>query len=110
MIEFSDLIKTMKHKIASLIIIITLATLPSVSFAMRCGNKLINPGDLKHEVQMKCGKPYSRETIGYIDKEKDGDRIRVMKVEEWIIESAGNYYSLVFEGNKLAKIETAGSK
>lgn len=83
---------------------------PTVSFALRCGSKLANVGDLKHEVLIACGEPYSSEVIGYIDHEKNGDRIRVMKVEEWIIEKSGYFYSLVFEGNKLISIEDAGEK
>jgi len=71
-------------------------------------------GDLKQEVRLSCGEPESVEIIGYIDKMQDQNRIRVMKIEEWIylIPYYGEqkYYSLVFEGNKLFKIEYAGSK
>lgn len=71
-------------------------------------------GDLKQEVRLSCGEPERIELIGYIDKMQDQNRIRVMKIEEWIylIPYYGeqNYYSLVFEGNKLVTIEHAGSK
>jgi hypothetical protein len=44
----------------------------------------------------------------------DGQRIRVMKIEEWIYKipfyGEQQYYSLVFEGNKLVEIENVGSK
>ena len=33
-----------------------------------------------------------------------------MNVEEWVIEVSGYYYSLIFEGNKLVKIESIGRK
>lgn len=83
---------------------------PTLSFALRCGSQLASVGDLKHAVLMTCGEPLSKEIIGYIDQEKNGDRIRVMKIEEWIIEESGYYYSLTFEGNRLTRIEDAGKK
>ena len=84
--------------------------LPNTCFALRCGSNIANTGDLKNEVLLACGTPFSKEVIGYIDQERNGDRIRVMKIEEWIIEDSNNYYSLVFEGNALVKIESAGTK
>ena len=100
----------MVQKFILLSAVAVLLTLPNVSFALRCGSDLANNGDLKHEVRLACGSPQSIEIIGYIDQERDGDRIRVMKIEEWIIEESGHYYSLVFEGNVLVKIESAGRK
>ena len=71
-------------------------------------------GDLKQEVLLSCGEPERIEIIGYIDKMIDQERIRVMKIEEWIYKipfyGKQQYYSLVFEGNKLVEIEKAGSK
>ena len=100
----------MKQKFILLSAVAIFLILPNVSFALRCGSSLANEGDLKHEVLLACGSPYSKELIGYIDQEKNGDRIRVMKIEEWIIEESGYYYSLVFEGNTLVKIKDAGKK
>ena len=100
----------MHRKFSLLLLCITLLMLPGTSFALRCGTQLAMPGDLKHKVLLVCGKPVSKEVIGYIDKEKNGDRIRVLKIEEWIIQTSGHYYSLVFEGNKLLKIETIGKE
>ena len=91
-----------------LFLLISLTFLPSTSFALRCGNELAMPGDLKHKFLLVCCTPISKETIGYIDKEKDGDRIRVLIIEEWVIQTSGYYYSLVFEGNKLKEIQTTG--
>ncbi|MCW8963383.1 MAG: DUF2845 domain-containing protein [Gammaproteobacteria bacterium] len=98
----------MNKKLTPFLLSAALITFPNISYALRCGNELANVGDLKHEVLLACGKPKSKEIIGYIDKEKDGDRIRVMKLEEWIIKINNFYYSLIFEGNKLIKIESAG--
>lgn len=89
---------------------VAVLVLPAPSFALRCGSTLANIGDIKHEVFLACGEPFSKEVIGYIDQEKSGDRIRVMKIEEWIIEENGYYYSLIFEGNTLVNIESAGGK
>ena len=85
------------------------------AFALRCGNDLISIGDFKYKVLNSCGQPVSKEVIGYIDREdSDGNRIRVMKIEEWIIRITNYgttyYYSLVFEGNKLFKINTVSQK
>ncbi|MCP3940193.1 MAG: DUF2845 domain-containing protein [Desulfobacteraceae bacterium] len=94
----------------------------NTAFALRCGNNLISVGDLKNKVRVNCGEPISKEVIGYIDRvesettngKKLKKRIRVTKIEEWIIkiQSQGTtyYHSLVFEGNTLAKIKAAGQK
>ncbi|MBW1753530.1 MAG: DUF2845 domain-containing protein [Deltaproteobacteria bacterium] len=94
----------------------------NTAFALRCGNDLISIGDLKNEVLVKCGEPFSREIIGYIDRVeseytdgvKSEKRVRVMKIEEWILEITNYgtiyYHSLVFEGNKLIEIKPAGQK
>lgn len=93
-----------------LMTILSLLSLAGNAFALRCGNELAKEGDLKHEVRVACGEPLSREVIGYIDKERNGDRIRVLEIEEWIVEAQGYYYSLIFEGNVLVRIESAGEK
>ncbi len=105
-----------------IIYILCLFLFTNTAYALRCGNNLILVGNLKNEVWVKCGKPISKETIGYIDRiesettdgEKSEKRIRVMKIEEWILEinTYGSiyYHSLVFEGNKLIEITPAGEK
>ena len=93
-----------------LLVLVSLIAIPTSSFALRCGSDLANIGDLKHEVLLACSTPFSKEVIGYIDQEINGDRIRVMKIEEWIVEESNRYYSLVFEGNKLVTIESAGEQ
>jgi len=100
----------MNKNITPLILCASILILPNVSHALRCGTKLANVGDLKHEVLLACGRPNSKETIGYIDKVQNGDRIKVLKLEEWILEKSNKYYSLVFEGNRLITIERAGDK
>ena len=95
-------------------ILTVLLTVTNNASALRIGNEIISEGDLKHEVRLKCGEPFSKEVIGYIDRMESGQRIRVMKIGEWIIRvsSFGTdyYYSLVFEGNTLTRIKSAGQK
>jgi hypothetical protein len=82
---------------------------------INCGNgKSASLGNLKQEVRLKCGEPERTEIIGYIDRIVSEERIRVMKIEEWIYSVSYyggiNYYSLVFEGNTLVKIQKAGHR
>lgn len=84
------------------------------ALALRCGNNLVMVGDLKHDVLLKCGEPKSKELIGFIDHLAPEMRVRVMKIEEWIVEENhyGHiyYHSLMFEGNRLKEITPAGRK
>ena len=100
----------MVQKLILLLAITTTFIFPDVSHALRCGSDLVDVGDLKQEILLKCGTPFSKEEIGYIDEVKDGNRIRVMKIEEWILVVSNQYFSLVFEGNALVKIESVGNK
>lgn len=100
----------MVQKLSVLFAMATILLSPNGAHALRCGSDLVDVGDLKQQVLLKCGEPYSKEEIGYIDQERDGDRIRVMKIEAWIIKISNEYYSLEFEGNKLVKIESAGKR
>jgi hypothetical protein len=90
------------------LVLIFMLSIPAASFALRCGNNLISIGDLKPQVLLNCGEPKSKEVIGYVDRMDNGTRIRVMKIEEWVIaiDTYGTitYYSLVFEGNVLKEI------
>ena len=83
---------------------------PGNSYALRCGTLLENVGDLKHKVLLACGESEYKEILGYIDRGNDGVRISVLKIEEWILNISGEYYSLIFEGNRLTSIGPAGSE
>lgn len=84
------------------------------AWALQYGNELINVGDLKSKVYTICGEPLTKEVIGYIDRVESEERIRVMKIEEWLIEvpvyNEVYLYSLVFEGNRLTEITSVGKK
>lgn len=82
---------------------------------INCGNGgSASLGDLKHQVRLACGEPERTEVIGYIDKVQNEERIRVMKIEEWIYSTSfygqHYFYSLVFEGNELVEIKKVGGK
>jgi Protein of unknown function (DUF2845) len=52
MIEFN-----MKSKVVKGLIILTLFVFSGQTYALRCGNKLVNIGDRKYDVIYKCGEP-----------------------------------------------------
>lgn len=82
----------------------------SQAAALRCGSELIDVGDLKFQVQRACGEPLSRETIGTSERPGRGSRENVLLLEEWIIENRRYYYRLIFEGNRLIRIEDVGRR
>jgi hypothetical protein len=49
--------KIQRRQIWSLIIAVLVLGLSDVSFAFRCGTKLVSEGDSKYEVVYKCGEP-----------------------------------------------------
>jgi len=99
-------------RIPYIAIFILILAVPAHAF--RCGSELVNEGDSKAQVIVRCGEPEYKEVIGYIDQLKSGDRIRVMKIESWIYyikEYQTEYvYTLEFEGNILKKITHEGKK
>ena len=91
-----------------LFLLLPILSIASGKTTLRCGHQVISLGDLKNKVLITCGEPYSKEIIGYIDRVESEERIRVMKIEEWILKIDNKYYfSLVFEGNKLIEIKSA---
>ena len=95
-----------KFKLISILLFLLSLFIINTSYALQFGNELINIGDLKSKVYTICGEPVTKDIIGYIDRvvfeNKTEKRIRVMKIEEWLIEvpiySEIYLYSLVFEG------------
>lgn len=90
-------------------------TLLNAESMMNCGNGgSASLGDLKHQVRLSCLEPERIEIIGYIDKIQGKERIRVMKIEEWIYSTSfygeKYFFSLIFEGNKLVEIKKIGYK
>ena len=97
-----------------LLIVFTSLLFPISVTALQFGNELINVGDMKSKIYTSCGEPIIKEIIGYIDHIESEKRIRVMKIEEWLIEvpiySEKYFYSLIFEGNRLKEITSLGKK
>ncbi len=103
-----------KIKLISMLLFVLSLFIINTVYALQFGNDLINVGDLKSKVYTICGEPVTKEIIGYIDHVESEKRIRVMKIEEWLIEvpiyKEVYFYSLVFEGNKLKEITSVGKK
>lgn len=78
--------------------------------ALRCGSDLVNEGDLKFQVLQVCGEPLSREFIGFSESPARGSREFELLLEEWIYPINSFYYRLIFEGNRLIRIESAGRR
>ena len=79
-------------------------------FALRCGTDLIEKGDLKIQVEEKCGKPISKEVIGYtlqrLPARAGFIHEREFLVEEWIYRFQRRYYDvLTFEAGRLKRLE-----
>ena len=85
-----------------------LIALPSAAQALRCGTKLVQPGDLALQVRDKCGDPVSEEVIGYsLRAAPPGLRgEREYKIEQWIYgPDQGIYHVLRFEAGRLHDID-----
>ncbi len=66
--------------------------------SMRCGNRLVLPGDSKYRVLQRCGEPEYRERIsGYLER----------PMEQWFYYRGPQHFSriLTFDGNTLVRIE-----
>jgi hypothetical protein len=90
---------------------------------MRCGSKVIAPGNTKAKVLLTCGEPLLREVVeekgfeqteGEIQTLESGDTTfsastssSITKVEKWTYNLGENQFLriLTFEGDKLVNIE-----
>ncbi|AYC31660.1 DUF2845 domain-containing protein [Pseudomonas cavernae] len=72
---------------------------------LRCDKGIASEGDRTSEVLAKCGKPDSRDFIGYSENNSGRSEIQV---EEWVYgpRSGGMIYFLRFEGGRLQDIES----
>ncbi|WP_417779945.1 DUF2845 domain-containing protein [Stutzerimonas xanthomarina] len=72
---------------------------------LRCGSNLISTGDRAFEVERKCGEPAQRDLVGYT---LGPNHRREMMREEWVYGPKNGIFSiLIFEGNRLVRIETS---
>ena len=77
--------------------------------ALRCGTDLVTEGDLKIQVEEKCGEPISKEVIGYTLRKvpyPGGFLDREHQLEEWVYKFRSKYYDvLTFEAGRLIRLE-----
>jgi hypothetical protein len=82
-----------------------LLSTPGVASAgIRCGSKLINPGDFSAYVLQQCGEPLSRQIIsGSVGADSP-------VVEQWVYDFGRRQplRVLTFSGGRLQRIEDAG--
>lgn len=71
---------------------------------MRCGGKLLKPGDPKARLVAACGEPLSRAVVAVVRDYEDGEQVRASYVETWSYETKGvtGYRLLRFEAGRLA--------
>ena len=98
----------------------------SITFAFRCGSKLVSIGDTKVEVLAKCGEPTLKEEISYETKgdlrgsgryrrrgrftyQEKYDEVS-KKVEKWYYDFGSHKFIriLTFVGGVLKKVEMGG--
>jgi len=82
------------------IIIIYFFLVSNICFAARCGNELISEGDQSILVIEKCGKPVSKEFIGYKKRTHE-------KIEKWLYGPDGGYYTVMtIVGGVVVKVDS----
>ncbi len=94
--------------IFSILLFFTVSLISVNASALRCGTDLIVEGDLKIQVEEKCGKPISKEVIGYTLRRvpyPGGSQEREHQLEEWIYKFSRYYDVLTFEAGRLIRIE-----
>ena len=98
-----------RHYPGVAILISILLTFSPGAHALRCGTELVDEGDLKIQVEDKCGEPVSKEVIGYILSKAPypgGSQEREYLLEEWIYKFRSKYYDvLTFEAGRLVRME-----
>ncbi len=84
--------------------LLALASSNVMASTFRCGSKLVSLGDRATTVIRLCGKPVSRENVGYTSGFYNRDE---QPIEEWLYgPKGGMYYYLRFVGGELVKIST----
>ncbi len=82
------------------------------NYAMRCAFGLISSGDLKYDVERKCGQPLSKDawtesTLLY-DPWGFPNGEHTVTYERWVYQrsSADFRYELIFDGGRIMEIRT----
>ena len=105
-------------KRARVLILLLSLLFSNAVFALRCGSSLVDIGDYKDDVYLKCGAPESIDTrtkvIGNIfrfpKRTIDIEQYEEVKVETWIYNFGSTRFKryLRFENDVLVEIKTLG--
>lgn len=98
--------------VLALVIVLTWCVTGSADTSFRCGNKIIDLGDIMQFVRQECGDPMSEERVGERTTYTilPADHLKVKDetyVVEWIYKRDSGFYILTFEGSRLMKKEYA---
>lgn len=78
--------------------------------SLRCGTRLVQKDDLAIQVRERCGKPVSKELIGYTlrgNYRYPSSRKREFKIEQWIYGPERGFYQVItFEAGRVSQIES----
>ena len=81
--------------------------------ALRCGSDLVEMGDFKADVLMKCGEPFLKDTVYVDDGEKAGNVDRhghCLAIDQWTYNPGSGQFLTVldFRAGKLVRIRYGG--
>jgi hypothetical protein len=102
----------MRHlRVVILLFFLSLTVDATYADSMKCGTRLVSPGDSKVKVLLRCGDPFFREIVGErtIRSRYLGvfSRSQTVLIEKWTYNLGSTRFlrTLTFEGDKLVNIE-----
>ena len=105
----------MKIKHLSTLLLICPLLIVNDAFGLRCGNRIVEIGERKFEVIMKCGPPSSvekwqEEVLGYENHREHIKKITYSYIEEWTYNLGSDRFMqfLKFRNGVLNSIESGG--
>lgn len=99
-------LRTRAARAIGVVVVLAIATVLAPTAAadsLRCGGKLLKPGDPKARLLAACGEPLSRDVVAVVRALDDGQQVRSSYAETWSYETAGvrGYRTLRFESGRL---------
>ena len=98
---------SMKSRVLISLLTLTLLVFSGQTYALRCGNKLVNIGDRKHDVIYKCGEP---DFTDYFDQIMTYYPYITEKVDVWTYNFGTTQFmqELIFRNGILRRINILG--